>query len=236
MPAVLPEYMGYDRTIAVFSPDGRLFQVEYAKEAVKKGTTSVGLIFNGGVILATVKQTMELVVPDTLEKLFKVDEHIGAVAAGLLADARVLVNQLRISAQINRITYEEPIDIWSLSKILGDRMQFSTLYAGLRPFGVSFLVGGVDSKSPHLIEADPSGMLYEWKAYAIGRGAAMANKIFTQKYKENMGETEALKLAVEVMKKAEKTKDLVKALEIAIVREKDKKFETLSEQDIKKLL
>jgi proteasome alpha subunit len=236
MPAILPEYMGYDRTIAVFSPDGRLFQVEYAKEAVKKGTTSVGLVFKGGVILGTVKQIMKLIVPDTLEKLFKIDEHIGAVAAGLLADGRALVNQLMIRAQINRITYEEPMDVWSLAKVLGDRMQLSTLYAGLRPFGVSFLVGGVDSTGPHLIEADPSGMLYEWKAYAIGRGATLANKIFKDKHRDDMDEKSALKLVIDVIKKVEKTTDLAKALEIAIIREKDKKFKKLSEEKIRKLL
>jgi len=236
MPAILPEYMGYDRTIAVFSPDGRLFQVEYAKEAVKKGTTSVGLVFRDGVILGTIKQIMRLIVPNTLEKLFKVDEHLGAVAAGLLADARVLVNQLMVRAQVNRITYEEPIDVWSLAKALGDRMQLSTLYAGLRPFGVSFLVGGVDSTGPHLIETDPSGMLYEWKAYAIGRGAAVANKMFRDKHKEGMDEKSALKLVISVIKKVEKTPDLNKALEIAIIREKDKKFERLTEDQVRKLL
>ena len=236
MPAILPEYMGYDRTIAVFSPDGRLFQVEYAKEAVKKGTTSVGLVFRDGVILGTIKQVMRLIVPNTLEKLFKVDEHLGAVAAGLLADARVLVNQLMVRAQVNRITYEEPMDVWSLAKVLGDRMQLSTLYAGLRPFGVSFLVGGVDSTGPHLIETDPSGMLYEWKAYAIGRGAAVANKMFRDKHKENMDEKSALKLVISVIKKVEKTPDLTKALEIGIIREKDKKFQRLTEDQVRKLL
>ncbi len=236
MSQMLPEYMGYDRTIAVFSPDGRLFQVEYAKEAVKKGTTSVGLTFKGGMILATVKQVMDLVVPNTLEKLFKVDEHIGVVAAGLLADARVLVNQLRVSAQVNRITYEEAMDVWSLSKVLGDRMQFSTLYAGLRPFGVSFLVGGIDSTGSHLIEADPSGMLYEWKAYAIGRGGLQTNKILAQKHRGNMDEKAALKLTIDVIKKVEKIKNIAKALEIVVIREKEKKFEILSEEDIKKLL
>lgn len=236
MPGILPEYMGYDRTIAVFSPDGRLFQVEYAKEAVKKGTTSIGLVFKDGVILATVKQIMKLIVPDTLEKLFKVDEHAGTVAAGLLADARILVNQLRVRAQVNKITYEEAIDIWSLAKALGDRMQLSTLYAGLRPFGVSFLVGGVDSTGPHLIETDPSGMLYEWKAYAIGRGATLANKIFRDKHKEDMDEKAAMKLVTSVIKKVEKTTDLAKALEIAIIRKKDKKFELLTENQIRKFL
>jgi proteasome alpha subunit len=236
MPQMLPEYMGYDRTMSTFSPDGRLFQVEYAKEAVKKGGTSVGLIFNGGVILATVKQTSDLAVPGIMEKLFKVDAHLGMVSAGLLADARIIVDQLRTKAQVNRITYEEKMDVLTLSKELGDRMQFSTLYAGLRPFGVSFLVGGVDSTGSHLVEADPSGMLYEWKAYAIGRGAAEANKIFRSKYKENMSEEEALKLTVEVMKKTEKVKSVSKSLEIAVVREKDSEFEILSEKDIKKLL
>jgi proteasome alpha subunit len=233
---MLPEYMGYDRTIAVFSPDGRLFQVEYAKEAVKKGTTSVGLVFKDGVILSTVKQIMRLIVPNTIEKLFKIDDHIGAVAAGLLADARVLVNQIMVKAQINRITYEEAIDVWSLAKVLGDKMQLSTLYAGLRPFGVSFLVGGVDSTGPHLIEADPSGMLYEWEAYAIGRGAINANKLFKEKYRSDMDEKSALKFVMDVVKKSEKVTNLPKALAIAVIRVKDKKLEKLTDEQIKKLM
>jgi len=236
MAQMLQEYMGYDRTMSTFSPDGRLFQVEYAKEAVKKGTTSVGLKFKGGVILATLKQDVDLAIMDSLEKLFKIDDHIGAVAAGLLADARILVSQLRVNAQVNRITYEEPIDVWALVKILGDRMQFSTIYAGLRPFGVSFLVGGVDSSGPHLFEADPSGMLYEWKAYAVGRGATVANKIFTEKFKDNMDEQAALRLAIEAMKKVEKVKDFSKALEIAVIRKSDNNLQLLSDPEIKKLL
>lgn len=234
MPQMMPEYMGYDRTMSTFSPDGRLFQVEYAKEAVKKGATSIGLTFDSGVILATIKQADKLAVPSSLEKLFKIDDHLGVVSAGLLADARMLVNQLRRTAQVNMITYEEPMDVWALSKVLGDRMQFSTLYAGLRPFGVAFLVGGVDSKGPKLIEADPSGMLYEWKAYAIGRGSSSANKTFSDKYKENMPKEDALKLAIEVMKKAEKSRNLAKSLEISVITEGE--FERLSEKEIKKLM
>jgi len=153
-----------------------------------------------------------------------------------LADARVLVNQLMVRAQINRITYGEGIDIWSLAKVLGDRMQLSTLYAGLRPFGVSFLVGGVDSTGSHLIEADPSGMLYEWDAYAIGRGGQIANKIFRDRYKRDIDEKNALKLVINVMKKAEKVSNLEKSLEISIIRQKDGKFEVLTEDKIRKLL
>ena len=235
LPQILPEYMGYDRTIAVFSPDGRLFQVEYAKEAVKRGTTCLGITFKEGVLLATIKPSTTLMVSESVEKIFQIDDHIGAVAAGLLADARVLMNQARIRAQVHRITYEEPIDIWSLAKVVGDRMQLSTLYAGLRPFGVAFLIGGVDKTGIHLIESDPSGMLYEWKAYSIGKGSVIANKILKQKWKEGMSEKEAIKLAQNIIAKTEKEKD-GGLLDIAIIRTKDKKFRRLSFEEIKKIL
>jgi len=226
--------MGYDRTIAVFSPDGRLFQVEYAKEAVKRGATSLGIIFKDGILLATVKPVMSLMIGDSLEKIFQVDDHIAAVGAGLLADARVLVNQSRVRAQVHKITYEEPIDTWGLARVIADRMQISTLYAGLRPYGVSFLIGGVDKTGAHLIEADPSGMLFEWQAYAIGRGAVVANKIFKQRWKQNMGDKEAITLAWDVINKTEKEKK-ENIVDIAIIR-KDSKFMKMNEENVKKFI
>jgi proteasome alpha subunit len=230
---LLPETMGYDRTIAVFSPDGRLFQVEYAKEAVKRGSTSLGIIFKDGMLLATVKPTIDLIVNENMEKIFQVDDHIGAVAAGLLADARILANQARVRAQVHKITYEEPIDVWGLSKVIGDRMQVSTLYAGLRPFGVTFLIGGTDKGGMHLIEADPSGMLYEWQAYAIGRGGAVANKILKQKWKPGMQEKDAVKLAMEVIEKTEKEKK-DDSIEIIVIT-KDEKYRKLTTDELKKV-
>ena len=224
------EYMGYDRTIAVFSPDGRLFQVEYAKEAVKRGTTCLGIVFKGGVLFATVKPTTSLMVTGSLEKIFQIDDHACAVASGLLADARILANQARVRAQIHRITYEEPMDIWSLARSIADRMQISTLYAGLRPYGVSFLMGGIDKTGIHLIEADPSGMLYEWFAYAIGRGAVLANKILKQKWKPNITEQEALKIALDIISKTEKEG----GVDVAVIRSEDSKFRKLSEEEIRK--
>lgn len=229
---IFPEYMGYDRTIAVFSPDGRLFQVEYAKEAVKKGVTSLGITFKNGVVLGTMKQLGKLMVPTSMEKIFQIDDHIGAVAAGYLADARMLINQARIRAQIHRITYEEPIDIWGIARVIGDRMQLSTLYAGLRPFGVSLLIGGIDPIGPHLIESDPSGMLFEWSAWSIGRGANLANKILREKWKKDMTEENAIRLLIEILKKCERGVT-EKNVEIAIIKEKEK-FEFLKESEIKK--
>ena len=230
---ISPEYMGYDRTIAVFSPDGRLFQVEYAKEAVKRGTTCVGIVFRDGVLLATVKPKDRLMVPTSAEKIFQIDDHIGAVAAGLLADARILVNQARVKAQVHKITYEEPSDVWELARVIGDRMQVSTLYAGLRPYGVAFLIAGVDQIGPHVIESDPSGMLYEWQAYAIGKGVVVANKIFSQKWRPGMDERAAVELAVDVMDKTERGKAET-MLDMAIIN-KDGKFRKLGEDEIKKM-
>jgi len=225
----LPEAMGYDRTIAMFSPDGRLFQVEYAKEAVKRGITALGVVFKDGVLLATVKPLDALMAPTSAEKVFQIDDHLAAVAAGYLADARVLIEYCRIKAQIHRLTYEEPMDVWAAARVIGDRMQLLTQYGGLRPYGTTLLLGGQDNTGNHLIEADPSGMLFEWYAYAIGRGAPVAMKIFREKWKPDLSEKEAIKLAIEVLNKTEKKG----YLDLAMI--KDKKYSVIPEDLIKKI-
>jgi proteasome alpha subunit len=174
-----------------------------------------------------------MMVQTSTEKIFQIDDHIGAVAAGLLADARVLVSQSRVKAQIHKITYEEPADVWNVAHAMGDRMQFSTLYAGLRPYGVTFLVGGVDNTGPHLIESDPSGMLYEWKAYSIGRGAVLANKIFKQRWKPNLSEKDALEIAMDIISKSEKEKK--DSVTDFVVITKDNDFRKYSSEEVKKI-
>jgi len=230
---VAPDYMGYDRTIAVFSPDGRLFQVEYAKEAVKRGVTCIGIVFKDGVVLASLKPKSRLVVTSSTEKIFQVDDGIAAVASGLLADARIVINQARVRAQIHKITYEEPIDVWTLARAVGDRMQFSTLYAGLRPFGVSFLIAGTDMNGVHLIESDPSGMLYEWRAYAIGRGAAAANKILEQKWRPDISENDAIQLAIEAIARTEKDKP-ESSLDVVSIKS-DRKMKKFAEEELSRI-
>jgi len=229
MADVFPEYIGYDRTIAVFSPDGRLFQVEYAKEAVKKGGTAVGITFKDGVVLASVKPNLPLLVSESAEKIFQIDDHAGAVAAGLLADARLLISQARVRAQIHRLTYDEPMSIWEIARVVGDRMQLSTMYAGLRPFGVSLLIAGTDKKGPHLVESDPSGMLYEWRATGIGKGEELSKKILQQKWNPNLKEKDAIKLAIDVIKKIDKATE--ENIEIAVI--KDMKFKRFLASEIK---
>ncbi len=232
----MPEYMGYDRTMAMFSPDGRLFQVEYAKEAVKRGSTALGITFKDGVILATVKPAGKLVVSDSSEKIFQVDDHMAAVAAGFLADARALMQMVRVRAQMHKITYDEPVDVWNVGKIIGNRMQLITQYGGLRPFGVSMLLAGVDKTGTHLLETDPSGTLFEWRAQAIGRGAVLANKTLNQKWKDNMSEKEALDLALDIIDKTEKSDKEKREIvtDLAIIR-KDGRFKKVGEEYIKTL-
>lgn len=197
--------MGYDRAIVTFSPDGRLFQVEYAREAVKRGTTSIGLIFSNGIVLIASKPIMELAVPDgSGEKVHQIDDHLGAAISGFLADGRVLVDMGRVKAQVYKLTYDEPLNVMGAVKELSDRMQLYTQYGGVRPFGVAFLLGGIDEKGPQLFEIDPSSAYYGWKAQVIGRGAPEALKLLKKSWKENMSEDEAVKLAVKALKMGEK--------------------------------
>ncbi|HLC51547.1 MAG TPA: archaeal proteasome endopeptidase complex subunit alpha [archaeon] len=201
----MPEFMGYDRAIVTFSPDGRLFQVEYAREAVKKGTTSLGVVFDKGVVLLAHRPISELAISTGgNDKIYPLDDHAGITMAGFLADGRILIDDGRIRAQIHKLTYDEPIDALGLTKAIADRMQLFTQYGGVRPYGVAFLLGGVDSNGSHLFEIDPSSAFYGWKAQAIGKGSVEALKTLKKGFKEKMSEDEAIRLAVAAIKAAEK--------------------------------
>ena len=201
----MPEFMGYDRAIVTFSPDGRLFQVEYAREAVKRGTTSLGLIFSDGVVLAAMRPLPDMAIPNGgSDKVHQVDDNIGTAIAGFLADGRILVDGVRVKAQVYRLTYDEALNVSGAVRDISDKMQLFTQYGGVRPYGVAFLVGGVDEKGPQLFEIDPSSTFYSWKAQAIGKGSAEAMKILKKGWKENLKEDEAVALAVEALKVAER--------------------------------
>lgn len=228
---VPPSYMAYDRTIVVFSPDGRLLQVEYARQAVKKGSTSVGIKTKNSVVLGAVRTVAPLGITDSYKKIYEIDNHIGLVSSGLLADARDLVDVARVKAQINNITYGESVSVSKLTKHVADRKHLVTQYAGVRPYGVGFLIGGADGSGTRLFETDPSGTVIEWNAQVIGRGSEKAKRILEKKYKPDMGTQEAAKLVMGVLKAGEKISS--DDVEIAIIE--NKKFKRLSSQDIKKL-
>lgn len=224
--------MGYDRAIVVFSPEGKMYQIEYAGKAVERATTVVGVTFAEGVILVATKSIQKLMVPESVEKISKIDEHIGVASCGILGDSRVLVDYARIRAQVNRITYGEPIEIGALVKDIGDRKQKFTQMGGIRPYGVTLLVAGVDG-GPHLYETDPSGAVREWFAHAVGRGCKDANKVLMDEFKEGMPKDKALDLAIKSLKTGEK-KLISKAVEVGIVE--NGKFTLLDKQTIKETL
>lgn len=228
--------MGYDRAITVFSPDGRLFQVEYAREAVKRGTTSLGIRYKDGVVLAVDKRiTSRLIEAVSIEKIFQIDENIGAATSGLVADARVLVDRARVEAQSNRITYNEPIDVEILAKRICDFKQLYTQHGGVRPFGIALLIAGVND-APRLFETDPSGALIEYKATAIGAGRTAAMEIFEEKYREDMSKEDAIELALKVMHEVTEGKLSEETVELAVIELKTKEFKKLSAQEVKDYL
>lgn len=196
-----PPDFGYDKATTMFSPDGRLFQVEYAREAVNRGATAVGVKYGDGVVLAVDKRiTSKIVVPDSIEKLFQVDEHIGAVGSGLVADIRVLIDRLRVEAQVNRTMYNEPIDVALLTRRIGEYKQAYTQYGGIRPFGTGLLIAGA-SPRPRLYETDPSGALVEYRAVAIGEGRRVAMEYLAGKYSSNISLEDAEMAAENVTEK-----------------------------------
>ncbi|MEM3058516.1 MAG: archaeal proteasome endopeptidase complex subunit alpha [Methanomassiliicoccales archaeon] len=227
--------MAYDRAITVFSPDGRLFQVEYAREAVKRGTTTVGLKFRDGVVLIVDKRiASRLMEPKSIEKIYQIDDHMGCATSGLVADARILVDQARIIAQINKITYDEEISVEALVKRICDFKQNYTQYGGVRPFGTALLVAGVDHEGEHLFETDPSGALVSYKAGSIGAGRNVVMEVFEEEYQEGMDMESAILLGLKALKKATEEEKLnPKAVEIGIVR-RGEKFRRMDESEVEK--
>ena len=225
--------MGYDRAITVFSPDGRLFQVEYAREAVKRGTTSVGIKASDGVVLLVDKRiASRLLEPQSTEKIFQIDDHIGAVTSGLVADARALVDRARVDAQINRVVYNEPIGVEVLAKKICDHKQTFTQYGGVRPYGTALLIGGVDDEGPHLFETDPSGALLMIKATGIGSGRNAVMEVLEEKYDENANIEKTIDLGLEALYKATEGKLTVGTVEIAVVDAKDYKFKKIEPKKV----
>lgn len=208
----------YDRAITVFSPDGRLFQVEYAREAVKRGTTTVGLKFSDGVVLIVDKRiTSGLIEPSSIEKIFKLDDHVGCATSGLVADARVLVDRARTDSQMNRVTYDAYIEVETLVKKICDFKQTYTQYGGVRPFGTALLLAGRDGTGVHLYETDPSGALMSYKATAIGAGRAAVMEMFESDYADSIDKDGAIALGLKALYRATEGKLNANALEIGVV-------------------
>lgn len=228
--------MGYDRSIAMFSPDGRLLQVEYAKKTVRQGSTAVGIVCKDGVLLVTDKRIVDpLVVSDAIEKIFQVDEHIVATAAGILSDARVLIEMAQLKAQQHKVTYDSPIDTLTVVKNICNIKQICTQQAGLRPFGVSILVAGIDNGTPKLFETDPTGIFFQYKATVIGEKEPEIEDILHKKYKDSITIEEAFKLVVSALCKVLGKEFNASRIDAAYIKIDEKKFKKMTKAQIEKI-
>jgi proteasome alpha subunit len=237
MQPIQHQMMGYDRAITMFSPDGRLLQVEYAKKTVRLGNTAIGMVCKDGVLLVTDKRIVDkLVVPEAIEKIFQIDDHIMATAAGIISDARVLIEQAQVKAQQNHVVYDSPVDILSVVKGICDIKQMCTQSGGLRPFGVSLLVAGIDETGKKLFETDPTGIFYQYKATVIGEGEPDIDEILQKEYKDEMTLDDGLKLCMKAMKKFLDVNFTIERIDAAYIDEKDKKMKKVSKDKLKKLL
>ena len=214
-----PGQMAYDRASTVFSPDGRLFQVEYALQAIQMGGTAVAVTYEGGIVFVAYRNlpVSSLADAGSIEKSFAIDSGLGCVTAGLIADSRVLVEYLRVEAQRHRLLYNEVAPSTLLGNSLGTFLQQYTQYGGTRPFAVSLLLGGFTNGVPGLIELDPSGATIGWKAYAIGRNRRAVADFLEEKISDKRTEETAFQLAVQAVAEGSPTPFPPEALDVSIL-------------------
>ena len=228
---------GYDMAITQFSPEGRLFQVEYAIEAVRRGTTAIVCRNKNSVVFAVEKKSSQLQ-EETLgsEKIFKIDDHIGVAISGLTADARVLIDRARVQAQINLLNYDDKISVKDSTLNICEYKQVFTQNAGVRPFGVSFLISGVDGNGPSLYLTDPSGAMWSYYAFAIGSGATEARAYLEEHYKEDIIDEELKLLPLRALKELMGDNLNKNTCDVAFILKEDKTFRLLSFDEKEELL
>ncbi|HZX44830.1 MAG TPA: archaeal proteasome endopeptidase complex subunit alpha [Candidatus Nanoarchaeia archaeon] len=231
------QLMGYDRAITMFSPDGRLLQVEYAKKTVRQGSTAIGMVCSDGVLFVTDKRIVDtLVVPESVEKIWQIDDHIGATASGILSDARVLIERAQLRAQQHRVTYDTPVDVVTIVKDIANLKQICTQSGGLRPFGVSILIAGIDGNKPTLFETDPTGIFFEYRASVIGEGEVEVEEILQKEYKPDITIEDGFRLCLDALKKVLGENFSIDRIDAAYIRKDERKFKKFTKDAIERNL
>jgi proteasome alpha subunit len=223
---------GYDMTPTMYSPDGRIYQVEYAIETVKRGTLAIGIRSKEGVIMAVEEKPRTLQTSNITQKIFQVDYHIGVAAAGYIPDARVQVDGARFFSQGNRMTYDESVEVATVAKHLADQAHQFTQYGGVRPNGVSMIIAGIDQKGESIYVTDPSGTYVQFSAIAIGAGSDDVNAFLEKHYKDDLSLDDAASLAIAAINLKAEAKDGVNNIKMAKVTSEAKIFEKVSESDL----
>lgn len=232
------QVMGYDRASTMFSPDGRLLQVEYAEKTVRLGSASIGLICVDGVVIVSDKRIIDpLLLTHTTTKIWEIDNNIIASAAGIVSDARVLMERAQIIAQQHRITYDEAIDVESIIKEVANMKQAFTQYGGARPFGVEVMVAGVNTNNEaQLYVSDVTGNYNGYRATAIGENDENIKEILRGEWKENLTIEQGIKLTLVIFKKILGKNFNIKRFETAYVKKDLKKVERIYGDSLVKYL
>jgi len=226
----------YDFDSTIFSPDGRLFQVEYARETIKKGSTTLGLKFKDGVLFIIYKNTNSNLIENiSTDKISKIDENIICAYVGLSADARHILNYAQETAAIHRIWYDDQIIIKDLVEEICKYKHLFTVFNGIRPFGLVLLIAGIDVKGVHLFGTDPSGAFLEYKAICEGEKNNIIVKYFDKHYKENLTKEKAIKFGIDSIKKSIRKKIDANSLEIGII-ERNKSYYKFTKKEIQKFI
>ena len=224
---------GYDMTPTMYSPDGRIYQVEYAIETVKRGAIAIGLKAKNGVVMAVEEKSRDLQVEDITQKIFQVDEHIGIAAAGYIPDARILVDSARFFSQSNKLTYDESVEVETVAKHLADQSHQFTQYSGVRPFGVALIIAGVDRKGTRVFVTDPSGTYVPYTAVAIGGNSDEVTDFLEKNYKEEMSVDDAISLAISAINLKSDEKG-IKHIRMSKITSDTKQFEKVSNEELAK--
>ena len=223
---------GYDMTPTMYSPDGRIYQVEYAIETVKRGTLAIGVATKQGVIMAVEEKPRTLQSTNVTQKIFQVDYHIGVAAAGYIPDARVQVDSARFFSQGNKMTYDESVEVATVAKHLADQAHQFTQYGGVRPNGVSMIIAGVDQKGESIYVTDPSGTYVQFAAIAIGANSDDVNAFLEKHYNAEMSLEDAASLAIAAINLKAEQKEGINHIKMAKVTSESKVFEKVSESDL----
>jgi len=229
--------MGYDRAATMFSPDGHLLQVEYAEKTVRLGSASIGMVCKDGIVIVADKRIRDkLISPESAHKIFEIDHHAMASFAGMLADARILIDQVRVVAQQNRVTFGSPAEPVSLIRNIADRQQAFTQYGGARPFGISVMLAGANKGKAHLYTSDVTGNYFAYKANAIGENDEKIKEILRKDFKEGMTTEECIKFGLKVFKEIlGKNFELVR-FEVGSIKISGEKLERLQGEELKRFV
>ena len=228
--------MGYDRTATMFSPEGHLLQVEYAEKTVRLGSSSIGMVCADGVFIIADKRVEDvLIVGKSANKIHEIDSHIIASVAGIVADARILIERAQVLSQQHRITYDSPIELELVIKEISNIKQQFTQYGGARPFGVALMIAGINEEKPELFTSDITGNYFSYYANAIGENDDHLKEKLREKYKKEMTIKEGIKMAIKIFEEVKGKSFKIDKFELCYIKNKEKEIVKLNGEEITKL-